>query len=158
MKDLRIAFMLAALMLSAASFASGQAPPMSAERRQAILDYPLTLPRANSLITAIGAMTRYVVSLPDYKERMRKAATMTPAENLARVENDPKAMAILKQNGLTAREYLIGVPTLNMAMLAAAGLNTPNIVASPANVAFCKANMAELKPKLDAVNGLTTAK
>jgi hypothetical protein len=37
----------------------------SPQDRQEILDYQLTLPRANQLITAMEAMTRYVVSLPD---------------------------------------------------------------------------------------------
>jgi len=69
-------------------------------------------PRADQLITAMDAMSKYVASLPDYVERTRKSMTMTPAEQLAQVENDPKAMAILKQNNLTAGEYLIGVPAL----------------------------------------------
>ena len=46
-----------------------------------------------------------------------------------------------------------------MAMLAAGGLaDSPNLIASPANVAFVKANMAQLKPKLDAANGLGAGK
>ncbi len=80
---------------------------------------------------------------------------MTPAERLAQIEKDPAAMAILKQNGLTAREYLVGVPALRMALMAAQGAtNSPNIVASPANVAFAKANLAQLKPKMDAADGV----
>lgn len=130
---------------------------VSPERRQAILNYQLSLPRANQLITAMTAMTKYVVSLPDYQDRMRKAAKMTPAEGLAAVENDAKAMAILKENGLTAREYLIGVPALRMALMAAQGINAPTVVASPANVAFAKANLGQLKPKMNAADGMTPA-
>jgi hypothetical protein len=134
---------------------NGQTP----ESRQAILDYPLTVPRANQLITAMEAMTKYVASLPDYADRLRKSAKMTPAERLAQVEGDPKAMAILKQNNLTAREYLVGVPALRMALMAAQGLPTgPNIIASPANVAFAKAHLAELKPKMDAADGVAARK
>ena len=138
------------LFALSAGLAAAQVSP---ERRQAILDYPLTLARANQLIPAMVAMSKYVTSLPDFEDRMRKAAKMTPAEGLAAVENDPKAMAILKQNGLTAREYLIGVPALRMALMAAQGINGPTIVASPANVAFAKANLAQLKPKMDAADG-----
>ena len=65
------------------------------------------------------------------------------------MEKDPKAMAILQQNGLTAREYLIDVP--------AQGINGPTIFASPANVAFAKANLAQLKPKMDAADGRGSA-
>ena len=146
------------VLLVSGILVSGQTAT-SPEQRQAILDYPLTLPRANSLIPAMEAMTRYVASLPDFKERVQKSAKMTPAQRLAQVESDPKAMAILKQNGLTAREYLIGIPALRMALLVAQGSPTgPNIIASPANVAFAKAHLAELKPKMDAADGLPSGK
>src|SRR5262249_44205110 len=120
------------------------------QQRQAVLDYQLTLPGAEHLIAAMQAMTTYLISLPDYQERMRKSATMTAAERIAQLESDPKAAAILKQNSLTARDYLIGVPALRMALMAAQGATAPNIVASPANVAFAKANLSQLKPKRDA--------
>jgi hypothetical protein len=128
---------------------------LSPQQRQAILDYQLTLPTAGHLITAMEAMTKYLISLPDYQERMRKSATMTAADRIAQLESDPKTAAILKQNSLTARDYLVGVPALRMALLAAQGATTPNIVASPANVAFAKANLAQLKPKMDAADGIS---
>lgn len=131
--------------------AAWQASKASSSRED-ILNYQLTLPRAEHLITAMEAMTRYVVSLPDYKDRLRKSATMTPADVRARMEKDPKAMAILKENGLTAQEYLVGVPALRMALMAAQGLAGPTITVSPANLAFAKANLAQLKPKMDAAD------
>jgi hypothetical protein len=135
--------------------ARGQAPKTSAEARQEILDYQLTLPRANQLIAAMEAMTKYLVSLPDFQDRGAKSMKMTPEERLAQLEADPKAMAILKENGLTAREYLVGVPALRMALMAAQGLaNAPNITVSPANLEFAKANLAQLKPKMDAADGI----
>lgn len=103
------------------------------------------------------AMTKYVVSLQDYQDRLRKAAKMSPAEGIAAVEKDPKAMAILQQNGLTARDYLIGVPALRMAIIAAQGISSPSIIASPPKVAFAKANLAQLKPKMDTADGIGTA-
>jgi hypothetical protein len=117
------------------------------------MDYQLSLPRAEHLITALDALTKYLVSLPDYQERLRKSATMTPAERAAQMEKDPKTAAILKDNNLTARDYLVGVPALRMALMAAQGGTAPTIVASPANVAFAKANLAQLKPKMDAADG-----
>ena len=141
------------LLSLALALGPGQRPG-AAERRQQILDYQLTMPRANQLITAMDAMTKYVVSLPDYAERVRKSMTMTPAEAVAQVENDPKAMAILKASSLTAREYLIGVPALRMALMVAQGIpESDRIIASPANVAFAKAHLTELKPKMDAADG-----
>jgi hypothetical protein len=127
---------------------------LTPQQRQAILDYTLTLPAAEHLITAMEAMTKYLISLPDYQERIRKSATMTAADRIAQLETDPKISAILKQNNLTARDYLIGVPTLRMALMAAQGGTPPNIVASPANVAFAKANLGQLKPKMDAADGI----
>jgi len=59
------------------AYAQGKMTP---EQRQAIVDYQLTLPRANSLITSLDAMTKYVVSLPDYADRLRKAAEMSAAQ------------------------------------------------------------------------------
>ena len=147
------------LLLAWTGLVSGQTSQGASERRQAILDYQLNLNRANQLITAMSAMTKYVASLPDFQERMRNAMTMTPAEQTAKIESDPKAMSILKQNGLTPREYIIGVPALRMALLAAQGMPPgPKIIASPANVAFAKANLAELKPKMDAADGMRSGK
>ncbi len=146
------------LLMALTGLVSGQATQPSPQS-QAILDYQLTLERANQLIPAMEAMTKYVASLPDSQDRVRKSMKMTPAERLAQVEKDPKAMAILKENGLTAREYLVGVPALRMALLAAQGMPTgPNIIASPANVASAKAHLAELKPKMDAADGMSSRK
>jgi len=75
-------------------------------------------------------------------------------QRLSQMEQDPKVASILKQNSLTAREYLVGVPTLRMALMAAQGVAGPTIVASPANVTFAKANLAQLKPKMDQADGL----
>ena len=133
----------------------GQATKNSDDRRKAILDYQLTMPRANQLIAALDAMTKYVVSLPDFAERMRKSAQMTPAEQIAQMEKDPKAADILKRNQLTARDYLVGVSALRMALLAASGVpEGPTIIASPGNIAFAKANLSVLKPKMDAADGV----
>lgn len=150
--------LLAMLSLSHAVTAVGQKPP-AASQQQDILTYPLTMPRANHLITAMQAMTQYLVSLPDYQDRVVKSMQMTPAEQRAQMEKDPKAMAILKQNELTAQEYLVGVPALRMALMVAQGAaTTRDVTASPANVAFAKAHLAELKPKMDAADGLVRPK
>lgn len=134
--------------------ASGQAAKDSDERRKAILDYQLTMPRANQLITALEEMTKYVVSMPDYGERVRKSLQMTPAEQIAQIDKDPKASDILKKNQLTAKDYIVGVPALRMALLAASGMPaSPTVIASPANVAFAKTNLSVLKPKMDAADG-----
>ena len=123
--------LLVMLSLSHAVTAVGQKPP-AASQQQDILTYPLTMPRANHLITAMQAMTQYLVSLPDYQDRVVRSMQMTPAEQRAQMEKDPKPMAILKQSR--------------------------DVIASPANVAFAKAHLAELKPKMDAADGLVRPK
>ena len=121
-------------------------------QRQAILDYQLTMSKANTLASAMEALTKYVASLPNSQERGLRLATMSPAELRALMEKDAKAMAILTQNGLTARDYLIGTNAFVMAYtIAVTGASNTYIFASPANIAFAKANLAQLKPKMDAV-------
>jgi hypothetical protein len=145
---------LAALACVLAPVAHAQVP-LSQDARDAILGYQLTMPKANSLIAAMEAMTKYMMSLPDFQERMMKSMKATPAERRAQMENDPKAAAILKENSLTAQDYLVGVPALRMALMVAQGLPAgPTVVASPANVAFAKANLAQLKPKMDAADSV----
>ncbi len=143
----------------ASGTAVAQTPAVSSQEPQDILAYQLTLPRANHLITAMQAMTQYLVSLPDFQDRIVKSMQMTPAEQRAQMEKDPRAMAILKQNGLTALEYQVGVPALRMALMAAqGGAGSADVIASPANVAFAKGHLAELKPKMDAADGLVRPK
>ncbi|PYT33825.1 MAG: hypothetical protein DMG58_06350 [Acidobacteria bacterium] len=145
---MRNAFSLLVLTLG---LASGQATK-TAQERQDILDYPLTLQRANQLIAALPQMTQYVLTLPP--DVLAKSAKKTRAERIDSLEKDPKGMAILKKNGLTAKDYIIGVPALRMALWRAQGMAESSLVyASPANLAFAKANLAQLKPKWDAAEG-----
>ena len=157
---LRTVVLLVVVSLGLATgVAGGQGSKDSSDGRQEVLNYQLTLPRANQLISAMEAMTKYLVSLPDFQARVAKSMKMTSAERRAQVEKDPKAMAILEQNGLTAQDYLVGVPTLRMALMAAQGAPAgPTVIASPANVAFAKANLKELKPKMDAADGISARK
>ena len=135
--------------------ARAQGAGLTPEARQAILAYQLTLPRANHLIAAMQKMTKYVVSLPDFQDRMARSMKMTPAERRAQMEKDPKAMAILKEHGLSTEDYVVGVPALRMALMAAQGAAANAAPASPANLAFAKANLSELKPKMDAADGIS---
>jgi len=152
MRNVSASLVLAFLGL-ASGLAGGQPSQAVSPERQAILDYRLTATQADHLIAAMTAMTKYLVSLPDFRDRLAKSAKLTAAERIAQLEKDPTTTAILKQNELTARDYLVGVPALRMALMAAQGApNSPNIVASPANVAFAKANLAQLKPKMDAAD------
>src|SRR5262245_52182733 len=121
---------LAVIIASTIAHAQGILTP---EARQEILDYKLTMERANHLIAALPEMTKFFVSLPPAEQA--KALKAKPADRLANTVNNPQTAAILKRHGLTAKEYLVGVPALRMALLVAQGIHSPNVVASPANVA-----------------------
>ena len=140
------------IVLAIAAGALAQGAAASEQDRKEILGYPLTLPKANSLIAAMTEMTTYLVSRPDVAEVMARSMKMTSAERIAQMQRDPKAMAIATMHGLSAHDYVYGVPALRMALNAAQGLTGSNVIASPANVAFAKANLAELKPKMDAAD------
>jgi len=154
MQRIRVVTFLVAVGLSVcAAPVDAQQGTMSDQDRQEFLNYPLTMPRANALIAAMQEMTAYMVSRPDLSAVMARSAKMTRAELIAQMEKDPKSMAIVTPHGLKAKDYIYGVPALRMALMAAQGLSAPTIVASPANLAFAKANLAQLKPKMDAAEG-----
>jgi len=60
----------------------------------------------------------------------------------------------VKQNGLTAHDYTVGVIALRMALWKAAGNASAAMIVSPQNLAFAKTNLGELKPRMDAADGL----
>ena len=132
---------------------------LTPEQRQAILDYQLTMPKADALTTAQQQLTKYLLSLPNARERAMRGAFISAAEIRAVLEKDSKASAIITQNSLTVREYMAGTTALNMAYtMAATGASNAYVFASPANLAFAKAHLAELKPKMDAVRAAARAK
>jgi hypothetical protein len=146
------------LLLISVGLATAQTS-LTPSQRQAILDYQLTMSKANSLASAMEALTKYVASLPNSQERGLRLATMSPAELRTLTEKDAKAMAILTQHGLTANDYLAGTNALVMAYtIAATGASNTYVFASPANIAFAKANLAQLKPKMDAVRAAARGK
>src|SRR5690349_18806001 len=127
------------VLLLLAAISSAQT--LTQAQRQAILDYQLTMPKANALATAQQALTKYVGSLPDADGRKLRLATMTPAEIRAFLEKDVKAVEILTQNGLTTNEYLAGTNALVMAYtIAATGTANQFVFASQANIDFAKAH------------------
>jgi hypothetical protein len=145
-------FLFGLVWLAGSGSAQAQGRPLSEQDRKEIMAYQLSLPRANAIIEAMGEMTRYLMSRPDIAEVMKRSMQMTHAEQAAQMERDPKAMAIASKHGLDAHDYTYGGPTLRMALMAAEGAS--DVVVSPANLAFAKANLATLKPKLDAVDGV----
>ena len=149
------------LFLLALSFASGQKPAttsaMSPDVRKEILAFELNMPRADHLISALPLMSRFFMS--QSPEILAAWGKLSVAKKIANLEKSPQAMANLKPYGLSAKEYIVGVPALRMAMWRAEGVpEGPKVFASPANLAFAKANLAQLKPKWEAVDGVPQPK
>jgi hypothetical protein len=140
------------LLLLALSLASGQQPAVNLDARKEILDYPLTTQRADRLISVLPLMTQFFMSQP--RDVLDKWVKMTAARKIANLQNSAQAMAILKPYGLTAKDYVIGLPALRMAVWRAEGVpESSKVYASAPNLAFAKANLAQLKPKWEAVDG-----
>jgi hypothetical protein len=150
----RLFLTAAMLCVGQSGLAQGNGNPL----QQEILAYRLTLPKSHSLITATREMTVHLMGQPDFQVRFLRILQMTPAEQRAEMEKDAKAMAILKTHNLTTAEYQVGVPTLRMALAAAQGMTASTIIASPANVAFAKQNLAVLKPRADSVETMILGK
>jgi hypothetical protein len=149
MLSMRYGLMLAIL---AGTLATAQAPAMSAEARKEILNYPLTMQRADHLISALPPMTKFFMSQP--QQVLATWSTLTPAKKVANLANSPEAMAILKPYQLTAKDYVVGVPALRLAIWRAEGIpESASVFASAANLAFAKANLKSLKAKWEAVDG-----
>ena len=97
-------------------------------------------------------MTRFFLSQP--QQVLTTWSSLTPAKKIANLANSPQAMNILKPYQLTAKDYVVGVPALRLAMWRAEGIpESPTVFASPGNLSFAKANLAQLKPKWEAVDG-----
>src|SRR5262245_15093906 len=116
----------------------------SLDDQKEIIAYKLSTPVANKLLTALPEMNRYLISLPNWQARIARSMNQSLGEITRDTEQDPKAMVILKKNGLTAKEYVVGIPALRMALMAVslqpADAKKLGISASPENVAFAKAN------------------
>jgi len=87
----RVLLCACALLALVGSVAKAQ----SGEMRKAMLDYQLTVDRANDLLAAMGPMTKHVMSLPNAGETIRAYQSLPLAERVARTEKDAQAMAIL---------------------------------------------------------------
>jgi hypothetical protein len=149
MLSMRYRFVLGIL---AAVLALAQPPAISPEARKEILGYQLTIQRADRLISVLPPMTKFFMSQP--QQVLATWSTLTPAKKVANLANSPEAMAILKPYQLTAKDYVVGVPALRLAVWRAEGIpESATVFASAANLALVKANFAQLKARWEAVDG-----
>jgi hypothetical protein len=153
---MRTTLLAALIVLTCAVAATAQPTPRvrpgpSPAEQQEILSYQLSMPVANKLLAALNALNQYVLSQPDWMAWVQQNMRDTREDQIRQLERDPKIMAILKQNGLTAREYAVGIVTLRQAIFKARDPNGPmakNSIASAENLAFATANLKDLDARL----------
>jgi hypothetical protein len=141
------------VVVACALLAAGQPtrPGQSPAEQQEVLAYKLTMPVADKLLATLNALNQYVLSKPDWMTWVQQSMRGTRDDQVRQLEQDPKALAIIKQNGLTAREYAVGVVALRGAVSKARDPNGAMgrvSVASAENVAFATANLKDLDARL----------
>ncbi len=133
-----------ALLAIAAAAASGQ--DFTPAMKKAILDFRLDTKNSKAIIACQTQLSRLMLGSP---ERMKQFGTTMkkPLEDqIAIMEKDGEAAAILKANRLGAREYTVGLVALRAAAWSVRGKPGPlKGLESSKNVAFLKANPAILE-------------
>ncbi|MBI5018427.1 MAG: hypothetical protein HZB55_23440 [Deltaproteobacteria bacterium] len=125
--------------------APAAAETFSPAMTKAIQGFKLDTAGANAIIKTQGELSQHVMKNP---EAMKSLATTMKApleERIALLGKDPAQSAVLKANGLGARDYSVGLIALRAAAWAVQGRSGPLTgLASPANIGFLKANPAIL--------------
>lgn len=130
---------LATCVLSAAVLA--QTPQFTPATEQAIRAYTLDQARANVLIKALREGTAATLKDPAGMSRLMKQMELPFEQQIAALDKDPIMGPVLKANNLSPQQYSFGVLALRAAYLArSGGADGLARLASPANVAFLKAN------------------
>ena len=94
------------------------------------------------------------VKRPGDFQAINDPAIFPPRRATIELTSPRPATAIPEQDGVTPDKYLIGMPALRMAIMAPQRLAGLDITASAATVAFALANLAQLKPKTGAADGM----
>lgn len=131
-----VALVAAALPVSAQS--------MSPATEQAIKSYVLDPARAEVLLKTLKELTAETLKDPKWMQKLPARMKLSFEEQWKALEADPVSGPVLRASRITAKDYSCGL----MALRAASGLDSGAGVAkyaSPANVAFLKANPSYLE-------------
>jgi hypothetical protein len=136
----RRALVLAALLLIAGPLA---AQDFSQELAGAIRGYKLDEGKATAVVKTLEELTSYLAQHPEAMKLVASDMKLPADERIKLMDQRPQSASILKANGLTGRDYFVGLVALRAAAQAASG-NTQGLgaLASPGNVQFLKANPA----------------
>lgn len=133
------ACLMAAILIPAAA---QSLPP---EVKQAVQNYKLDVAKANRICDALADLTANMLKDPKWQQKLMASMKLPFDQQLKQMESDPASAAILKKNGLDARDYTIGLFALRGAVFSLKGMNVEIAkLTSPANIALVKANPALL--------------
>jgi hypothetical protein len=139
----RFAYLAGLMLLLAVPVAAQNFSP---EMTKAIQGYRLDVPKSQSIIKAQGQLSELVMQDPARMKQLAATMRMPLEDRIVQMEKDPGSMAILKANGLGARDYSVGLVALRAAAWAIQGKGgTLKGLESPANVSFLKANPSILR-------------
>lgn len=145
--------LLAGLLLLAAPLA---AQSLSPELTGAVRAYKLDAKQASAVVKTLEELTALVLKSPEAMKHAAASMKLPPDERIRQMDQSPQTAGILKANGLSSREYFVGLLALRAAAQAAEG-GTAGLaaLASPGNVAFVKANpaLAARLKKIDTAGG-----
>jgi len=135
---------VAALVLLAVLLAGPLAAQnLSPELTGAVRGYKLDEKGASAVVKTLEELTAYVVKNPEVMKQSAAMMKLSDAERIKQMDRDPQTAGILKANGLTARDYFVGLLAIRAASQAAGGGKEGlAALASPGNVAVLKANPA----------------
>lgn len=113
--------------------------------------YPLDMEKMRRWANATKAMGVAFEKNPAAAAAMgRPAENETPSQQIARMEGSPLTMTVLRENGLSARDYVMILGSYLQASMVGAAMSANPAAKlpdgqSPENVKFVQANKAELE-------------
>lgn len=119
--------------------------------RKEVYDYVLTLDKIQKLDQATKALREFSKSHPELKGD--RSGSKSFDERAQKIQQYPKAVALLAENGLSPREYLVGLVTVNQALMVLFSRQTgqkgmsPEMQkrVSPANLAFVEQHWDDIR-------------
>lgn len=141
------------VLLSVVSFCPGQSAKHAAKGldpdESAMHDFILTLDKVSQYAAVSRKLQASAAADPAMAAEMKKVedADVTNLEKADLIEKSPHTAAVLKANGVTAREFVLIPVTVVTAAIAAAALDAkakPPAFVNPVNIQFVRDHRAEL--------------
>lgn len=104
----------ALILLAAGANAQGRKSSDDADQKE-LYNYVLTMDKLQKMASATKDLEALAKQHPELKDT---GSANTLSETVAKIQKYPEAVAVIKKNGLTPREYMVGFMTLVQASMA----------------------------------------